>query len=155
MVEVQPLKLAFVATKARRKGPSEYGLRLAEAMQLAKTTDVAALAKACGVTAQAVYQVLRGPTIAFSPAPHMKAARYLKVDAYWLATGVGRASLKAPPAKPSPDFSEPDRDSGWQILQDLEDHRPEDRERKVREIHEEAERNRAIARQLYEKNNLM
>ena len=69
-----------------------YGKRLARAMELARLTDKdarAKLAKALGITVQAVGQTLTGSTKAFSAETSAKAARFLKVDHYWLATGEG------------------------------------------------------------------
>jgi transcriptional regulator with XRE-family HTH domain len=71
-------KLAFVT----------YAARLAQAMSIAKV-DRAQLAQGIGVSVQAIGQVLSGETKAFSAMNNAKAARYLVVDAYWLATGEG------------------------------------------------------------------
>jgi transcriptional regulator with XRE-family HTH domain len=72
------VKLAFVT----------YAARLAQAMSIAKV-DRAQLAQGIGVSVQAVGQVLNGETKAFSAMNNAKAARFLTVDAYWLATGDG------------------------------------------------------------------
>lgn len=69
-----------------------YGERLQQAMQLARLTDKDArskLATALGISVQAVGQVLTGSTKAFTADKSAKAARFLKVDHYWLATGEG------------------------------------------------------------------
>jgi len=62
--------------------------RLAEAMRDANTTPKA-LGAAVGVSVQAVSQTLSGSTRAFSAENCVKAARFLGVDSYWLATGDG------------------------------------------------------------------
>lgn len=72
------VKLAFV----------EYADRLALAMKLAHT-DRAALADGIGVSVQAIGQVLKGETKALTALNNAKAARFLAVGAYWLATGEG------------------------------------------------------------------
>jgi transcriptional regulator with XRE-family HTH domain len=71
-------KLAFVT----------YAARLAQAMAIAKV-DRNRLAQGIGVSVQAIGQVLSGETKAFSAMNNAKAARFLAVDAYWLATGEG------------------------------------------------------------------
>lgn len=58
-------------------------------MELARVTDRAKLAKACGISVQAVGQVLLGKSKAFSADSSARAARFLRVDPYWLATGEG------------------------------------------------------------------
>jgi transcriptional regulator with XRE-family HTH domain len=78
--------------------PRPYGERLLQALQLNGMTEPdgtpkrdarAKLAKEAGVTVQAVGDVLRGTSKAFSAETSAKAARFLKVDHYWLATGDG------------------------------------------------------------------
>jgi transcriptional regulator with XRE-family HTH domain len=69
-----------------------YGERLAEAMELANLRGPDArtkLAKAVGITVQSVGQALSGATKALSAENSAKAARFLRVDHYWLATGEG------------------------------------------------------------------
>lgn len=65
-----------------------YGERLAKAMELARV-DRAKVAAALEISVQAVGQVLNGQSKAFTADKSAKAARFLKVDHYWLATGEG------------------------------------------------------------------
>src|SRR5690606_10262533 len=65
-----------------------YGDRLSQAMELARV-DRAKLAQALGISVQAVGQVLTGKTNAFTADKSARAARFLKVDHFWLATGEG------------------------------------------------------------------
>jgi transcriptional regulator with XRE-family HTH domain len=77
---------------------SPYGERLAKAMELARLTGPDArnkLAEAIGITKQAVGQVLTGSTRALSAETSARAARFLRVDHYWLATGEGEPKPKA------------------------------------------------------------
>lgn len=76
-----------------------YRERLSKAMELARLTGPdarAKLAKAVGCSVQAVGQVLTGSTNAFTAERSAKAARFLKVDHYWLATGEGEPRLPGP-----------------------------------------------------------
>lgn len=66
----------------------QYGERLGKAMELAGK-DRSQLAVALGVSSQAVGQVIRGDTSALTAANNARAARFLEVDAFWLATGEG------------------------------------------------------------------
>lgn len=66
-----------------------YGQRLSTAMELARVTDRAKLADALDISVQAVGMVLAGKTRALTAENSAKAARFLKVDHYWLATGEG------------------------------------------------------------------
>jgi transcriptional regulator with XRE-family HTH domain len=71
---------------------AEYGDRLAEAIRLSKIPEKEARAKLAaklGVSVQAVGQVLGGTTKALTAENSAKAARFLNVDHYWLATGEG------------------------------------------------------------------
>lgn len=70
-----------------------YGERLKEALELAGK-DRPALATALGISVQAIGQVIKGHTQAFTAENNAKAARFLKVDSYWLATGEGVAKLQ-------------------------------------------------------------
>jgi transcriptional regulator with XRE-family HTH domain len=63
--------------------------RLTTAMERVKC-DRAKLAKELGVSVQAVGAVLLGDSKALSAANTAKAARFLGVDWYWLATGEGQ-----------------------------------------------------------------
>lgn len=69
---------------------SDYADRLGEAMQLERM-DVTALAKGLRVSYQAVKKVIDGRTHAFTADNNVRAARLLKVDSEWLATGEGQA----------------------------------------------------------------
>lgn len=80
--------------------PTDYGIRLKEAMRLAGLLDgdgkpkagvLEKLGKAIGITGAAVGMVLTGQSKTFKPVNSAKAARYLKVDHFWLATGEGDA----------------------------------------------------------------
>ena len=65
-----------------------YGKRLDQAISMAKSSRKA-LAIGIGVSEQAIGQVIRGDTVAFSAENSAKAARFLRVDHHWLATGEG------------------------------------------------------------------
>lgn len=80
--------------------PSPYGQRLKQALLLAgyrhknAPTELgidarAKLAAALGISVQAVGGVLNGSQKAFAPDNSARAARFLKVDHFWLATGEG------------------------------------------------------------------
>lgn len=66
---------------------STFAERLKAAMGTRFTRDE--LATACGITVQAVAQVLKGTTKALTAENTARAARLLGVDWYWLATGEG------------------------------------------------------------------
>ena len=69
-----------------------YGDRLQKAMQEAGR-ERKELAQVCGCTVQNLGMVITsagGKERALSAAAHVKAARFLAVDSYWLATGVGK-----------------------------------------------------------------
>jgi transcriptional regulator with XRE-family HTH domain len=72
-----------------------YGKRLQEALTLAKRTR-GQLAEALGISPQAIGKIIRpeGRTKTFTAYNNMKAAEFLRVDAYWLATGEGEARPK-------------------------------------------------------------
>lgn len=67
-----------------------YGSRLEQALQLAGRERIE-LANAIDVSVQAIGQVIAGKTKALTAENSAKAARFLGVDAYWLATGEGSA----------------------------------------------------------------
>lgn len=67
-----------------------YGKRLDQAISMAKSSRKA-LAIGIGVSEQAIGQVIRGDTVAFSAENSAKAAHFLRVDHFWLATGDGEA----------------------------------------------------------------
>jgi hypothetical protein len=80
--------------------PSPYGERLKTALLLAGHGDrkdpselsrdgTAKLAKAVGITFQATRDAINGKTRQFSAENSARAARFLKVDHFWLATGEG------------------------------------------------------------------
>lgn len=68
--------------------PVSYGDRLNKAIELAKTNRKA-LGLALGISEQAVGMVIRGDTRALTAENSALAARTLRVDHYWLATGEG------------------------------------------------------------------
>lgn len=72
---------------------SEYGKRLAHALNLA-TKERKDLAAHLEISVQAVGQVIRGETGAFTSDNNARAAKFLTVDPYWLATGEGEARPK-------------------------------------------------------------
>lgn len=63
-----------------------YGQRLEKALQAAQK-DRQQLADALGVSVQAISQVIVGKTKALTAENSARAARYLKADWHWLATG--------------------------------------------------------------------
>jgi transcriptional regulator with XRE-family HTH domain len=65
-----------------------YGKRLAHALEVARK-DRAALAEHLKISVQAIGAVLNGKSSAFTAENSAKAARWLRVDHYWLATGEG------------------------------------------------------------------
>lgn len=65
---------------------STYGSRLAEALRLAGR-ERQELASAISVSVQAIGQVIMGKTKALTAENSERAARYLGVNPYWLATG--------------------------------------------------------------------
>lgn len=65
-----------------------YGARLNEAIALAKSSRKA-LAAGLDISVQAIGDVINGKTKAFTAENNAKAARELRVDAHWLATGQG------------------------------------------------------------------
>lgn len=71
----------------------DFAHRLAHAMELAglpKYGGASQLARAIGTTPQATLQVLKGETKSLTAENTAKAARFLKVDWFWLATGQGQ-----------------------------------------------------------------
>jgi transcriptional regulator with XRE-family HTH domain len=66
-----------------------YGKRLEKSIELAKSSRKA-VAKAAGVSVQAIGQVIRGETSALTAENHVRAARFLEIDSFWLATGEGK-----------------------------------------------------------------
>lgn len=69
-----------------------YGERLLQAMELANLRGPDArirLANAIGISVQSVGQAINGQTKALSAENNARAARFLRVDSFWLATGEG------------------------------------------------------------------
>jgi len=89
--------------------PGDYQSRLKWAMGRV-SMDVPALAKALGVSYQAVKKATEGGTKMLAADNHMRTAQLLRVDALWLATGEGTyrgqgpltAELQAALAKADP-----------------------------------------------------
>lgn len=79
--------LSYIESKLSRM-TSTYGTRLAEALGLADK-DRQQLADAIGVSVQAIGQVIAGKTKALTAENSERAARFLRVDPFWLATGEG------------------------------------------------------------------
>lgn len=73
-------------------GMDTFGERLAHALWLARK-DRKSLAAHLGISVQAVGHAVRGRG-AFDAAHTAHAARYLRVDWFWLATGEGTPELK-------------------------------------------------------------
>lgn len=74
--------------------PTTYGQRLQMAMDLAKLPRPQARARLAGeleITVQALGKVLNGQSRSLTAENHMTAARFLRVDPWWLATGEGEA----------------------------------------------------------------
>lgn len=71
-----------------------YGKRLDQAIKLAKSTRKA-LGSALEISEQAVGMVVRGDSGAFNVENSAKAARFLRIDHHWLATGEGEARPKS------------------------------------------------------------
>lgn len=72
----------------------DFAQRLAHAMELAglpKYGGASQLARAIGTTPQAPLQVLKGESRALTAENTARAARFLNVDWFWLATGEGKA----------------------------------------------------------------
>ena len=65
-----------------------YGSRLEQALQLARKSR-GELARHLGVSSQAIGQVISGATKSLTAENSTRAARILRVDHHWLATGEG------------------------------------------------------------------
>lgn len=72
----------------------DYKRRLAAAMKRADVSG-AELARAIGATSQSVSLALSGKSQSMNAESTARAARFLKVDAHWLATGEGQ--MEGPP----------------------------------------------------------
>jgi transcriptional regulator with XRE-family HTH domain len=71
----------------------DFGQRLALAIELAglpKYGGASQLARGIGTTPQAPLQVLKGESKALTAENTARAAKFLKVDWFWLATGEGK-----------------------------------------------------------------
>ncbi|UPL20219.1 helix-turn-helix domain-containing protein [Alcaligenes faecalis] len=68
-----------------------YGERLEEALRIAGR-ERKELCAAVGITLQALGQVISGKTKALTAENSARAARFLQVDHFWLATGEGSPS---------------------------------------------------------------
>lgn len=89
-----------------------YGERLEEALRIAGR-ERKELCAAIDITLQALGQVISGKTKALTAANSARAARFLKVDHFWLATGEGEPRPKIENAPPQiPGFSAQD----WALL---------------------------------------
>lgn len=66
-----------------------YGERLSQAIEIAKSSR-AAVAKAIGISEQAVGQAIRGDTKSHTAENQARICKLLGVDYYWLATGEGK-----------------------------------------------------------------
>jgi len=66
-----------------------YGERLDHALKLAKT-DRKSLGAAISLSVQAIGMVIRGESVALTAENSARAAKFLRVDHYWLATGDGQ-----------------------------------------------------------------
>lgn len=72
-----------------------YGDRLEQALRIAGR-DRAELSAAIDISVQAIGQVISGKTKALTAENSAKAARFLQIDHYWLATGEGSPRLTTP-----------------------------------------------------------
>lgn len=83
-------------------GVTQFNERLQEAMQLSgrQAKEVAAVLVGgdgtLGATDQAVYAALKGTTKSITAENVARAARFMGVDMFWLATGVGSPREKTP-----------------------------------------------------------
>ncbi len=73
---------------------NNYGARLAEALRIAGR-ERQELADGINVSVQAIGQVIAGKTKALTAENTALAARFLKVDQFWLATGIGSYKVSA------------------------------------------------------------
>ena len=73
----------------------EHKERIQAALALASKTSVE-LRKELGISSAAMKFLLEGTTKGFTAANNARAARFLDVDAFWLATGEGRPRPQQP-----------------------------------------------------------
>ncbi len=71
-----------------------YGDRLGQALELSGK-ERKGLAQALDITVQSVGQIIRGESKSNTAENCVRAARFLRVDPYWLATGEGEPHPKA------------------------------------------------------------
>ena len=74
-----------------------YGQRLQKALDHAQVSRLD-LAAALGISVQAVGQVITGKSVSFTAENHSRAAEFLRVNHFWLATGEGAMEIKKPRA---------------------------------------------------------
>lgn len=82
---------SILSSDFRKLAFMTYGKRLKQALERANK-DRAALASELGISVQAVGQVITGGrsgTQTFTASNNVKAAKFLRVDPHWLATGEG------------------------------------------------------------------
>lgn len=82
--------LCIIESKLSRM--STYGERLEKALRWSKK-DRAELGAALQISVQAIGQVIAGKTKALTAENSARAARFLNVDHYWLATGEGQMEI--------------------------------------------------------------
>lgn len=83
-----PEEASILSGSAPKLAAMTFGQRLERALTLAES-DRAKLAKALQISVQAISQTITGKTGAFTAENAAKAARFLRVDPYWLSTGDG------------------------------------------------------------------
>ena len=79
----------------------DYASRLDAALKNANSS-ASQLSAALGVSYQAIKKVLDGKSTALNAENHMRAARFLGVNSFWLATGEEQMLDKAPASPPIP-----------------------------------------------------
>jgi transcriptional regulator with XRE-family HTH domain len=82
------LSASIVYGQFRKVAGMEFGDRLVRAMSIAHESRDG-LSKALGISVQAISQVINGTTRAMTAENTLRAARHLRVSAWWLATGEG------------------------------------------------------------------
>jgi hypothetical protein len=79
----------------------DYATRLDAAIKNANSS-ASQLSAALGISYQAIKKVLDGKSTALNAENHMRAARFLGVNSFWLATGEEQMQEKPPAAPPIP-----------------------------------------------------